>query len=280
MTKILTISILGLFSCLAISKTDNFIGNWSENKIEFINSIPHVDQKDGYRDLMMYFKWAGIHKGDLYQTNDSPFKWIRKPNNLISTHNTLKSIGYEEIISKESYQDTMYFQDRFGGMLRHDWEGKTIEQIVNGFIGYYYQAIRIDTGYYHEFWQRRINEGNSTEVLTVLEDIQRIYSDSDNLVDIQADLVNDTIKTLLQLDLELQHYDTIPSKDFMTKYFKYLTKIGLNHSAYNWMIEQYPNQFDKDSISRILKLDTIPESKYWQTRNNGTWIYTYRDNGP
>ncbi|MFB6317966.1 hypothetical protein [Saccharicrinis sp. FJH54] len=280
MTKILTISILGLVSCIAISKTDKFIGGWTENRIEFINSIPHVDQKDGYRDLMMYFKWAGINKGDLFQTNDSPFDWIRKPDNLISAHNTLKAIGYEKILSKESYQDTMYFQDRFGGMLRHDWEGLTIEQIIDGLISFYYQAIRIDTGYYHDFWKRRINEGNASEVLTVLEDIRDIYSDSNNSVDFQMDLVNDTIKSLLQLDLELQSYDTIPSKEFMTRYFDYLVKIGLNHSAYNWMIEQYPNQFDKDSINRILKLDTIPESKYWQTRNNGTWIYTYRDNGP
>lgn len=280
MTKILTISILGLVSCIAISKTDKFIGGWTESKIEFINSIPHIDQEDGYRDLMMYFKWAGFHKGAFFQTNDSPFEWIRKPNNLISTHNTLKAIGYEKILSKESYLDTLYFQDRFGGMLRYDWDGLTIKQIVDDLISFYYQATRIDTGYYYDFWERRINEGNATEVLTVLEDIQKIYSDSDNSDDFQTDLVNDTIKSLLQLDLELQTYETIPSKEFMSRYFEHLTKIGLNHSAYNWMIEQYPNQFDKDSISRILKLDTIPESKYWQTRNNGTWIYTYRDNGP
>ncbi len=280
MIKTLTISILGLVSCLAISKTDKFIGGWTENKIEFINSIPHVDQKDGYRDLMMYFKWAGIHKGELFQTNDSPFEWIRKPENLISVHSTLKAIGYEKILTKESYRDTMYFQNRFGGMLKHDWEGQTIEQIVNVFISHYYQAIRIDTGYYHEFWQRRIKDGNATQVLTVLEDIQNIYSDSDISADFQIGLVNDTIKSLLQLDLELQHYDTIPSKELMNKYFTYLTTIGLNHSAYNWMIEQYPNQFDKDSVCETLRLDTIPESKYWQTRNNGTWIYTYRDNGP
>ncbi|MBN1188091.1 MAG: hypothetical protein JXB49_37800 [Bacteroidales bacterium] len=280
MIKILTISILGLVSYIAISKTDKFVGGWTENKIEFLNSIPHVDQKNGYRDLMMYFKWAGIHKGDLFQTNDSPFEWIRKPENLISVHSTLKAIGYENILTKESYRDTMYFQNRFGGMVKHDWEGQTIEQIVNGFIRNYYQAIRIDTGYYYEFWQRRIKEGNATQVLTVLEDIQRIYLDYESVREYPSDFENDTIKKLLQLDLELQQYDTIPSKEFMTKYFDYLTMIGLNHSAYNWMIEQYPNQFNKDSISRILKLDTIPESEYWQTRNDGTWIYTYRDNGP
>ncbi len=280
MIKISTIIILGLASCFSISKTDVFIGGWNENKIEFINSIPHIDQKDGYRDLMMYFKWAGIHKGDLFQTNNSPFEWIRNPDNLISTHNTLKAIGYDKILSKESYRDTMYFQNRFGGMLRHDWEGMTIEQIVHGFIRHYYQAIRIDTGYYYDFWQRRINDGNTTQVLTVLEDIQEIYSDSENSSDYQSDLINDTIKNLIQLDLELQDYDTIPSKDFMTKYFTYLTEIGLNHSAYNWMIEFYPNQFNQVSICDILKLDTIPELEYWQTRNNGTWIYTYKDDGP
>lgn len=280
MTKILTISILGLVSCIAISKTDKFIGGWTENKIEFINSIPHVDQKDGYRDLMMDFKWAGIHKGDLFQTNDLPFEWIRKPENLISVHSTLMAIGYDKILTKESYRDTMYFQNRFGGMLKHDWEGQTIEQVLNRFIDYYYQAIRVDSGYYHDFWKRRIKEGNATEVLTVLEDIQKIYSDYESIREYPSDFVNDTIKNLLQFDLELQKYDTIPSKEFMTQYFDYLTKIGLNHSAYNWMIEQYPNQFDKDSICKVLELDTIPESKYWQTRNNGTWIYTYRDNGP
>lgn len=75
------------------------------------------------------------------------------------------------------------------------------------------QTIRIDTGYYYKFWQRRVKEGNATQVMTLLEDIQRIYLDYASVREYPSGFENDTIKKLLQLDVELQQYSTIPPKN-------------------------------------------------------------------
>ena len=174
----------------------------------------------------------------------------------------------------------MRFQDKFGGMIRHDWEDLSLENIVDNLIKTYYQAIRIDTGYYEEFWNRRAKEGNNPAVIKVLEEIKKIYSDSEITNDFVSKLVNDTIERLLKFDLQLQGFNSKPTKDFLLDYFDYLHTIGLNHSAYNLVIEKYPGKIELDTVISILNLDTISENDYWNTRNNGTWIYTYDDNGP
>lgn len=280
--KILIVLVVGLISChTGIRLTQSYIGGWIEKQLGFVNSIPHVDKKDGYFDLIMEYKWGGIGLQDLYLTNNKPFDWIKKPANIQILHSTLKKIGYKYFISDSEYRQPMKFQDKFGGMIRHDWEDLSMQQLIDNFIQTYYKSVRIDTsGYFFKFWIRRAKEGNDSEVIKVFEDIKGIYSVSEKLPEYNAELVNDTIENLLRLDIELQSFNNKPTHGFIVKYFDYLKSIGLNHSAYNLVIEKYPNLLPKDSVIKILNLDTIPESNYWDTRNNGTWIYTYEDNGP
>jgi hypothetical protein len=279
--KILIFLIVGLIACrTGIRLTQTYIGGWSEKQIGFVNSIPHVDFKNGYFNLIMESKWGGIGLQDLYLTNEKPFDWIRKSDNILILHNTIKKIGYKNFISDSEYHQPMRFQDKFGGMNRHTWEDLSLVNIVDNLIKTYYQAIRIDTGYYEEFWNRRAKEGNIAVVIVVLEEIKKIYSDSDITKDFTTKLVNDTIERLLNFDLQLQAFNNRPTKEFLFDYFDYLHKIGLNHSAYNLVIEKYPGKIKLDTVISILNLDTIPENDYWNTRNNGTWIYTYDDNGP
>ncbi|GAB7087017.1 hypothetical protein JCM15579A_11210 [Marinifilum fragile] len=49
--------------------------------------------------------------------------------------------------------------------------------------------------------------------MTLLEDIQRIYLDYASVREYPLGFENDTIKKLLQLDVELQQYSTIPPKN-------------------------------------------------------------------
>jgi len=280
--KILIGLIVGLISCHSgIRITKTFIGGWTEKQIGFVNSIPHVDKKGGYFDLIMECKWGGIGLQDFYLTNNKPFDWIKNPENIQILHSTLKKIGYKYFISDSEYHQPMKFQDRFGGMIKHDWEELSLQQLIDNFIQTYYQSLRTETsGYFVKFWNRRAKEGNDSELIKVFEDIKRIYSDSEKLPDYNPKLVNDTIENLLRLDIELQSFNSKPTHEFIVKYFDYLKFIGLNHSAYNLVIEKYPNLMQVDSVIKILNLDTIPERNYWDTRNNGTWIYTYGDNGP
>jgi hypothetical protein len=276
--KILIVFIVGLISChTGIRLTKTYIGGWTEKPIEFVNSIPHVDSKGGYFDLIKSFKWGGI---DTYLTNKSPLDWIRKPENLLIAHNTIKTIGYKYFISDSIFKSPMRFQDDFGGMWRHDWEDLSISQVLDSLIDSYNQS-RPDSNYFKKFWDRRIAEKNDKVLICVLKDIKSIYAQSFKTDCKEKEVViNDTISRLLKYDLQLQDFNGKPTTEFLWNYFDYLKSIGLNHSAYNLVIEKYPGQIKLDTVVKVLNLDTIPENDFWDTRNNGTWIYTYDDNGP
>jgi len=277
--KISILFIVGLTSCyLGRDITKAYFGGWIEKEPAFVNSIPHMDKKDGYFDLLMECKWFGIGLQDFYLTNTKPFQWIKKPKNIQVVHNTIKKIGYKNFISDSLFREPMKFQNEFGGMQRHDWEEMSIEQIIDNLINTYHEANRLDTNYYVKFWKRRAKEGNISEVINILEEIKEIYSGSETMYNPQ--FINDTIENLLRFDLKLQDFNDKPTTEFLWSYFDYLKSIKLCHSAYNLVIEKYPGQIHMDTIIKLLKLDTIPENIYWDTRNNGTWIYTYSDNGP
>jgi hypothetical protein len=276
--KTLFLLIVGLISCqTGIHLTQIYIGGWTEKPIGFVNSIPHVDSKNGYFDLVKSSKWGGI---DSYLTNRSPLDWIRKPENILIVHNTIKNIGYQRFISDSIFNTAMRFQDDFGGMRRHDWEDLSISQILDSLIDSYYD-IKPDTNYFKKFWDRRTYEKNDKILICVFKDIKVIYNQSFKTDCKETnDAINDTIARLLNFDLQLQDFNGTPTTEFLWDYFDYLKSIGLNHSAYNLVIEKYPGQIQLDTIVKVLNLDTIPEENYWNTRNNGTWIYTYKDNGP
>ena len=97
--KILIFLIICLISChTGIRLTQTYIGGWSEKQIGFLNSIPHINSKHGYFNLIMESKWGGIGLQDFYLTNEKPFDWIRKSDNILILHNTIKKIGYKNFI--------------------------------------------------------------------------------------------------------------------------------------------------------------------------------------
>jgi len=276
--KILIVFIVGLISChTGIRLTKTYIGGWTEKPLEFVNSIPHVDSKGGYFDLIKSFKWGGI---ETYLTNNSPLYWVRRPENLLIAHNTIKAIGYKYFISDSVFNSPMRFQDDYGGMKKLEWEGLSLSQVLDSLINSYNQS-KSDSNYFKMFWDRRTAEKNDKVLICILKDIKGIYNQSFKTDCKETEkAINDTISRLLKYDLQLQNFNGKPTTEFLWSYFDYLKSIGLNHSAYNLVIEKYPGQIQLDTVVKILKLDTIPENDFWDTRNNGTWIYTYEDNGP
>lgn len=276
----LTVLVLVLSCHVGFQTTKtSFTGGWKEKSIEFINSIPHADEKGTYFDLLLSIKWEGIHeKGDLYMTNTQPFTWIRNPNHIITVHKTLKKIGFKEFISNVEYNKPMQFHENFGGVTKHEWEGLSISQVIDSLL-FTHQQNGLSPNYYTAFWKRRKLEKNDKETFTVLNEIKDSYQLPKPLK-FDSSITNDTLETLLKMDLALQKFGYNPTKGFILDYFEYLRSIGLNHSAYNLVMEKYPGHISADSVSLKLHLTTVTETTYWQTRNKGTWIFSYRDSGP
>jgi thiaminase len=134
--------------------------------------------------------------------------------------------------------------------------------------------------YYFDFWERREIEETKEVLGSVLKEIKLIYQGNNPASNDLTEESEIQMASLLKLDLELQEFQANPTNQFLWKYFDYLISIGLEHSAYNLTVEEYPDIISKNEIIKKLKLDILLESEYWGTRNNGTWIFTYRDNGP
>ncbi|MDH5365571.1 MAG: hypothetical protein OEW67_01185 [Cyclobacteriaceae bacterium] len=256
-----------------------FLGGWNEREINFINSIPHVDKKGGYFDLVMDLKWGGTNGNLFFDSNSNAFDWIRNSENIRLTHNVLKNLEYTNFLSHEEFYKPMNFKENFGGMHQHNWEDLSISNVIDSLI-LTLENPEPDKGYYHNFWERRAKEGTKKMLGSVLKEIQLIYGGDKLQADDLTEESEIQIESLLLLDRELQNFSLKPTNQFLKKYFDYLITIGLEHSAYNLTVEKYPDIISKNEIVATLKLDTIPESEYWRTRNNGTWIFTYSDNGP
>ena len=129
---------------------------------------------------------------------------------------------------------------------------KPCSTLIDSLIITYPQADK-SPKYYREFWDRRKAEQNDTTVFSVLEEVK------DELIDkykvtLNDRLTNDTIYNLLRIkfkqpDNEAEAIDN----------FNYLTKVGLNLSAYNLLYESvwYENfKWDKEKLKEKLKTDT------------------------
>lgn len=247
----------------------DYYGGWTEKSYEFLGSIPHIENSGGYFDYIIKTKWGGLE--------NEKFSWVRQPQNLKIVYYTVCKIGFEKFVSKSGYDSPMNFKDSFGGMSPHEWEGMTLSQVVDSLLVTY--IAKDDTpSYFVKFWTRRKAEKNDELVYSILNKIKTTYSSEPMKTVVKES--NDTIESLLKFDLRLQQYNNNPTKDFLTEYFNFLRSIGLNHSAYNLLQDRFPNNFDLDSINKVLNLRIVNEDEYRRTRNSGLWIVSYKDDGP
>ena len=182
-----------------------------------------------------------------YDPSDENFtlsKWIRKPENIRTLHETFKKYGYAKIFS--DYDLTS------NPCMIWSYINKPCSTLIDSLILTYPQSDK-SSKYFMEFWERRKSEQNDTTVFVVLKEIKKELISKSRL-SYNEKLTNDTIYNLLRIKFKQPDTETEATDNF-----NYLTKIGLNLSAYNLLYEAYWYQdmsWDKDKLKKRLKTDT------------------------
>jgi len=188
--------------------------------IAFVSCQNKTDKKpEYYNEIKTSF--FDLRNGDLTKN-----KWIRKPENLSMVHETLKKFNYMDLL-KHFYHDSDLF------ILQGLYIEKDVVEWVDSLILTHGQ-LNIESKYYREFWQRRVQEENDSIVFEILKDIQK-YKFSKVGPAYSEELVNDTLFDLLTIEFE---YDTI-TNSIAEKNYNQLVKYGFHESAYNLLFERY-----------------------------------------
>jgi len=181
-----------------------------------------------------------------YDPSDKNFvlsKWIRKPENIWTLHETFKKYGYTKIFS--DYDLTS------NPCMIWSYINKPCSTLIDSLILTFPQAEKSPI-YYREFWGRRKTEQNDTTVYVILKEIKDELINK-NRVKFNDRLTNDTIYNLLRIKFKQPDNEAEATDNF-----NYLAKVGLNLSAYNLLYETawYENfKWDKEKLKQKLKTD-------------------------
>jgi hypothetical protein len=179
--------------------------------------------------------------------------WIRKPQNIRITHETLKKYGYQKLFTDLGLD---YSENCGIGLERY--VHKPCANLIDTLIQTYLNTASAPK-YYKEFWQRRKAENNDTTVYAVLKEIRTELAGKTKKA-INPALVNDTLLNLVRI-----RTDRPTTTDDALRNFEYLKLIGLHKSAYHLLYQRpsYSNiPWNKGELSGQLKMDTLccPES--------------------
>jgi hypothetical protein len=182
-----------------------------------------------------------------YDPADEDFSlnvWVTKPENMRTLHETFKKYGYSKIFSD--------FDLTSNPCMIWSYINKPCSTLIDSLIITYPQADK-SPKYYREFWDRRKAEQNDTTVYAILKEV-KVELINKNRVTFNDRLTNDTIYNLLRIKFKQPDNETEATDNF-----NYLTKVGLNLSAYNLLYETiwYENfKWDVDKLKEKLKTDT------------------------
>lgn len=170
-------------------------------------------------------------------------KWIRKPENLLTVHETFKKFGYTKLILDHLLNDNpLIIQDIY--------INRPGRQLLDS-LELTYNQTDIEGKYFREFWQRRKAEKNDSVVYIIIKDINSAIRTGLASQDANPDLVNDTLIQLLQIDYRTDSLtEQLARQDFET-----LRRLGFHQSAYNLLFETYKYQdlkWDRDSLEKTL----------------------------
>jgi hypothetical protein len=180
-------------------------------------------------------------QSDIYDSSYTYSTWIRKPENILIAHESIKKFGYNKFIGL------------FG--LSYGYKQTPIAEIVDSLI-ITYPDYRLSPTYFKEFWQRRISENNDSVVFEVLKELKIIMKKQP--FEFNANTVNDTLVNLLTI-LEYNSVSDSITKEIAQSNFNYLVNIGMHQSAYNVLFEDYAYydiDWDTELLKQSLKRDT------------------------
>ena len=245
---------------------ENPFGGFGQDlNITCLNPLLHSLQKNGYINACL----SHVSFGEPI----AAFDWIRNAAVLKIVNETVKSIEYSKFISKDEFQEKKY--------------GIKGKNFVNYNLGYslsdindsliYYFQNKSSPEYYKEFWSRRKNENIDTLVFKILNEIKNHYSNSSNNIDTQ--FINGTLKKIMTYDLTIQNIKNEEKAEIYLDYYNYLTKIGLNQSAYNLIFLNNETEniiIDRKKIYNNLMINKLPYIKnnktYFLSENKPKWI--------
>ncbi len=174
-------------------------------------------------------------------------KWIRKPENLLTIHETFKKFGYSNLIS-----DNLLFDNPL--IIQDIYINKQGSHLLDS-LELTYNQPAIKEKYYREFWQRRKAENNDSIVYQIIKEINYAFkykmSSAGLSMNANDKLVNDTLVNLLEIEFRTDSLtEQKAEQDFET-----LRRLGFHQSAYNLLFETYKYQdlkWNRDSLARTL----------------------------
>jgi hypothetical protein len=261
--------IVGFVSCLGIKSIDktDYIGNFKEKQYDFFESFRHNQLADYYYELPFELKFGGIRPFPFDTTGNKDYSWLRKPENLKIAFNAFTTVGLDKFVSKEKY-----FEKNNEWCCDTDWENKSLNEIVSGFINSDTSSNGHD--YYSKFWQRRKLENNVTVTYEILSQIDRFYNQNDH--DLIYKKHNSVLIGLLDFDSKLTFSDSVLYKANAIEYFSFLKSVGLDYSAYKLICNNPRLDIDKklrDSLIMTVSYDTLSIDN-WENLNDNRdgWI--------
>lgn len=241
-----------------VNKTDL---PYHDKDIVFSPDIHHIDSINQVFDKIGSIKFGGIREGQ--------YKWMRQDKNLLLFHNSLKRVGYKNLLSYKEYNTPI----KFSFSKDIEWSGMSYKQIIDSLIYYKSNNIKREN-YYTKFWKRRKKENNSRTLYVILKDIQKEYRNSNSIYESNDENKNLLFK-LLKANFKLIKENNEAS---FNSYFKTLIESELCLSAYLLINEKHYDNLiqNKDSL-----IDLIPKDYSLKTTTSKPkWIEYYKDNGP
>jgi hypothetical protein len=184
--------------------------------------------------------------------------WLRQPENLLMLNETLKKVGYHNIISELLSSNPVICQDIYINKLGFD----LIDSLVLS-----YNKRDNSSNYCKEFWARRKAEKNDSVVFLILNDLKYSYKTkmTSGVLQLDADdlQVNDTLRHLL----EIEYRSDVLSNELAVSDFTYLKSAGFHQSAYNLLFERYQCQdmnWNRDSLAKTLKHSATPTRAWFE----------------
>ena len=168
-------------------------------------------------------------------------------------HETLKEIGYKNIISEYLWTNE--------GNTYLDVSKKPKDLIDS--LEITYKNYNESPKYYKEFWERRKREKNEKIVYQTIKEIKQEMIDSVNVI-VERKIVNDTLLNLLSFEYPQRELTNEESNELL----KYLMKIGLHESAYN-LISGENKEFEEVKWNRNVEeiVEELEESNTFDNLN-------------
>jgi len=173
--------------------------------------------------------------------------WIRKPENLLTIHETFKKVGYMNLIT-----DNLLFDNPL--IIQDIYINKQGSHLLDS-LELTYNQLDIKDKYYREFWKRRKVEKNDSAVYIIIKEINFAIKNKmgSGVLSLNTNpkLVNDTLANLLQIEYRT---DSL-TLDLAQQDFETLRLLGFHQSAYNLLFETYKYQdlnWNRDSLVKTL----------------------------